>query len=210
MPNSPNPLLRYPGLLQREAHHTLANIHNIFESNGWQTQWIFRYGPTQESHYHSSAHEAMVVLSGTATIRFGVADTVSNLEENTHGEGKEPGGIEIQANQGDVFILPAGVAHKTFDTSPEDSFALLTPGEAKGIAAGDIGETLNRIELSGFTMMGAYPQGSKWDFETGTEDHEHFEKTWNVPKPMRDPVLGDSFEGLCGLWNDPQALEARL
>lgn len=152
----------------------------------------------------------MVVLSGTATVRFGVADTVPDLEENTHGDGKEVGGIELQATAGDVFVLPAGVAHKTFDTSPADSFRLLTPGEAHGIAADDVGKALNDIKLSGFTMMGAYPKDSKWDFETGTEDHSQFEKTWNVAKPMRDPVLGSASEGLCGLWNDTDALEAKL
>ncbi|SMQ52701.1 unnamed protein product [Zymoseptoria tritici ST99CH_1A5] len=207
VPNSPRPLLHYPGLLQRE---TPADIHNLLKSNGWQTQWVFRYGATQDSHYHSAAHEAMVVLSGTAIVRFGVADTVADLEQNTHGDGKEPGGIEIKANTGDVFVLPAGLAHKTFDTSPSESFRLLTPGEAKGIAAEDVGKALNEIQLSGFTMLGAYPQGSKWDFKRSAEDHGQFEKSWSVPRPARDPVLGDAVEGICGQWNDASVFKGRL
>ncbi|KJX97870.1 hypothetical protein TI39_contig455g00004 [Zymoseptoria brevis] len=148
----------------------------------------------------------MVVLSDTAIVRFGVADTVADLEKNTHGDGKEPGGIEIEANAGDVFVLPAGLAHKAFDTLPSESFRLLTPGEAKGIAAEDVGKALNEIQLSGR----AYPQGSKWDFEQAAEDHGQFEKSWNVPRRARDPVLGDAVEGLCGQWNDASVFKGRL
>lgn len=211
IPNSPQPLLHYPGLLRKEAGYSPANIHDLLTSNGWQTQWIFRYGHTQESHYHSAAHEAMVVLSGTATIRFGVADTVSDLEENTHGQGKELGGIEVRAKAGDVFVLPAGLAHKTYDTSPADSFRLLTPGEGRGLAAKDARKALDDIQLSGFTMMGAYPRGSHWDFAVGTEDHGQFEDIWSIPKPQKDPVLGLSPEGLCGKWeNSTKASKAKL
>lgn len=209
VPNSPQPLLHYPGLLSSETGYDAVKIYDLLSSNGWQTQWIFRYGATQESHYHSIAHEVMVVLSGDATIRFGVADTVSDPEENTHGEGKEVGGIELQAKPGDVFVLPAGLAHKTFNTSPAASFRLLTPGEAHG-ATNNIRSSLDGIQLSGFTMMGAYPQGCKWDFAVGTPDHGQFEKTWSVPKPRKDPVLGLALEGLCGLWDDTKAHRAKL
>lgn len=210
IPNSPYPLLHYPGLLRAELGYHPADIHELFLSNGWQTQWIFRYGSTQESHYHSAAHETMVVLSGKATIRFGVGDTVSDMEENTHGEGKEAGGIEVSASAGDVFVVPAGVAHKTFDTSPSNSFRLLTPGEGHEIASQDIRRTLASIELSGFTMIGAYPEGSRWDFATGTTDHSQFERTWTVAKPLKDPVLGSVLEGLCGLWRDDLASKNNL
>lgn len=168
----------------------------MFDKNGWRVSWIFRYGPTQLSHYHSQAHECMAVLSGTATIRFGVGDTSEDLEENTHGSAWEKGGIELEAEAGDVFIIPAGVAHKTYNTRPEDEFALLTPGKGHGIEAPDPKKALAGIELSGYTMMGAY-NGGDWDFVKSGGDYE---KVWSVPKPKYDPVFGKSGQGLSKEW----------
>lgn len=201
IPNSPQPLLHYPGLLKSEVERDPGEIHKRFDSNGWRTQWIFRYGPTQASHYHSDIHECMAVLSGTATIRFGVADTSDDLEESTYGGAKEDGGVEIHAQAGDVFVIPAGVAHKTHKTSPGAPFALLTPGKGRGIQAQDPVEALSKVKLEGFTMIGAYPKNcGTWDFSVGGEDLGHYEKTWNVAKPEKDPVLGDSSDGTCGQW----------
>jgi len=143
----------------------------------------------------------MAVLSGTATIRFGVADGASDSEEFTNRSRKDEGGIEIEARVGDVFILPAGTAHKTFNTSPPEEFMLLTPGDGHHIAAEDARDALSNIELSGFTMIGAYPKdGDVWDFAKGGEHVGHYEDVWSVAKPENDPVLGKAKEGLCGQW----------
>ncbi|CAK4016641.1 hypothetical protein MYCFIDRAFT_211406 [Lecanosticta acicola] len=205
IPNSPYPLLHYPGLL-KEVGCNPANVYDLFEKNDWQIHWIFRYGPTQQSHYHSLAHECMTVLTGTATIRFGVADTSDDLEASTHGSAKEDGGVEIHAQAGDVFVIPAGVAHKTYDTTPAE-FALLTPGKGHGLQTPNPKKALSEIKLSGFTMMGAYPRGSNWDFAVGTKDAGHFKRVWSVSKPAHDPVVGDSSEGLRGLWEPSRAKE---
>jgi uncharacterized protein YjlB len=201
IPNSPHPLLHYPGLLTSPSTTSSddpttpirpATIHETFHTNGWRTQWIFRYGPTQRSHYHSRAHEVMAVLSGSATIRFGVADTVEDMDANTHGsaeEGWERGGIEVHAERGDVFVLPAGTAHKTYDTQPRAEFALLTEGDGHRIVReGELGEgdvegyyevvrrKLEGVKLDGFTMLGAYPvEGGEWDFQKGGEDEGAYE-----------------------------------
>jgi uncharacterized protein YjlB len=195
IPNSPQPLLHYPKLLS-DNEISADRVHNLFSSNGWQTQWIFRYGPTQPSHYHSTTHECMAVLSGTAKIRFGVAD----LDDSAIGEGKEEGGVEVDAQPGDVFVIPAGVAHKTFDTTVGSTFKLLTPGDGHHKQAEDARKVLAYTELSGFTMIGAYPTNNEWDFLTGGEYIGAFERVWSVPKPGKDPVLGRALEGLCGLW----------
>ncbi|KIW69462.1 hypothetical protein PV04_05338 [Phialophora macrospora] len=208
VPNSPQPLLHYPGLLASNSaticdDSIAIKAHDLFSTNGWETQWIFRYGPTQSSHYHSGVHECMAVLTGTAKIRFGVADTADDMEENTHGRGREEGGIEVEARVGDVFILPAGTAHKTFDTSPVTEFKLLTPGDGHHILTkgSDVRETLANVRLDGFTMVGAYPKGGGvWDFAKGGENEGQYEKVWSVPKPENDPVLGKAEEGLCGQW----------
>ena len=201
IPNSPYPLIHYANCFTGANSQDAATIHEHFAGNGWQTQWIFRYGPTQPSHYHSAAHECMAVLSGSATIRFGVADTEIDPESNTHGEGKEMGGIELQANAGDVFLIPAGVSHKTFDAEPAGTLKLLTAGGGHGIAGADAREVLAGVELSGFTMLGAYPQDSVWDFAEGGDHVGEFEKVWSVPKPRLDPIMGLENGGICGLWD---------
>lgn len=144
----------------------------------------------------------MAVLSGTATIRFGVADTSLDMNENTNGLAREEGGVEIEARPGDVFILPAGTAHKTYNAKPDAEFALLTPGDGHDIASGDARVALEGIKLSGFTMLGAYPEeGGHWDFMKGGENVGEFEKVWSVNKPENDPVLGKLEDGICGLWS---------
>lgn len=153
----------------------------------------------------------MTVLTGTATIRFGVADTDPDLDKNTWAGARENGGVEITARSGDVFVIPAGVAHKTYDTTPAAPFALLTPGRGRGIQALNVEEALSKVELTGFTMMGAYPENrGEWDFVIGEEDVGRFKAIWNVAKPKRDPVLGDALDGLVGLWKDTPELYAKI
>lgn len=152
----------------------------------------------------------MAVLTGTATIRFGAADLVDENGE----ESSEDGGVFVEACAGDVFILPAGTAHKTFNCEPSAEFALLTPGDGHGIAtatprtqnidntsAHTTADILQQVELSGFTMLGAYPVDSHWDFRVGGEEHSDFESVWRVEMPPEDPVCGESVDGLRGLWS---------
>ena len=166
VPNSPRPLLHYKAIFPKKpnsSHCDPIEVWNAFNNNEWEVSWIFRYGPTQLSHYHSKAHECMAVLSGTATIRFGVADTSEDLDESTDGSAWEDGGVALNAEAGDVFVIPAGVAHKTYNTKPNAKFKLLTPGTGHGIEAQDVKEALVEIELTGYTMLGAYC-GGDWDF----------------------------------------------
>lgn len=51
-----------------------------------------------QSHFHSTTHEVLCVVSGRARLCFG-------------GE-KNPGRVEPELNKGDVMIVPAGVAHR--------------------------------------------------------------------------------------------------
>lgn len=202
IPNSPYPLIHYKGLLPPDTKNLPTKFYDLIVQNGWQCQWIFQYGKTQKSHYHSYAHECMLVLSGTATIRFGVADTSDDLNKNTWGSEKEEGGIELQACPGDVFIIPMGVAHKTYDAKPESAkTTLLTPGTGHGLPP-DIRDRLEDIELDGFTMMGAYPKGGEWDFAVGGEGAATYARVWSSPPAPLDPVLGDTKEGICGTWKN--------
>lgn len=232
IPNSPYPLIHYANHFADPEN--LPEIHDLFARNGWQTQWIFRYGPTQPSHYHSATHECMAVLSGSATIRFGTADNETKANDDVESsnttynddddEGKETSGsydgagIELRAQAGDVFLIPAGVSHKTFNPQPPTyTLALLTPGDGHGIIPtstptpipSTTDETspekdiLADVKLSGFTMLGAYPMDSgQWDFAQGGEHVGvgGFERVWGVPKPGLDPVLGEGREGMWELW----------
>jgi len=200
IPNSTFPLLHYQDI---KTPTEPGDFHDICESHGWEVQWIYRYDDTQQSHYHSTAHECMAVLSGTATIRFGVGDTSTDLEESTYGNAREHGGVEIEVKAGDVLLIPAGVAHKTFRARPTAPFAQISPGDGHHIAssATEAKTALDNVQLSGFTMIGAYPLGAVWDSKTGGQkDHESFKEVWSVPKPAMDPVLGTSEDGLVGLW----------
>ncbi|KGO48302.1 Cupin 1 [Penicillium expansum] len=210
IPNSPRPLLHYKNVLPKNiysSHCDPGEVWQIFTKNGWKVNWLFRYSDTQLSHYHSNAHECMAVLSGTASIRFGVADMSADMHENTYNSAWEEGGLVLEAEAGDVFIIPAGVAHKTHNTFPKADFALLSPGKGHGIEADDPKKELSEIKLNGFTMMGAY-SGGDWDFiATGG----NFERVWAVQKPKYDPVFGSHEMGLCARWHGSnQEPKARL
>jgi uncharacterized protein YjlB len=204
VPNSPQPLLHYPGILSAPSACTATSVYDLFSSNEWEVQWVYRYGSTQTSHYHSGVHECMAVLSGNAMVRFGVADDdVPEVKERESASLEQEMGVELQARAGDVFVIPAGVAHKTFNASPPGERKLLTPGDGHHIAATNARHALSNIELSGFTMIGAYPKGGgPWDFSEGGEHAGQFEKVWSVSKPQNDPVLGNAKEGLCGQWQE--------
>ncbi|CAG9952727.1 unnamed protein product [Clonostachys rosea f. rosea IK726] len=213
VPNSPRPLLHYKNVLAMKpgkTHCDPGEVWDMFTNNEWRVAWIFRYGQTQLSHFHSEAHECMAVLSGTASIRFGVADLSEDLDQNTYGSAWEAGGVTLEAEAGDVFVIPAGVAHKTHNCKPEAEFRLMSPGNAHGIEADDPKSTLSALDLTGYTMMGAY-NGGDWDF---VRKGGMFEKSWAVPKPKFDPVFGDSGQGLAKTWTgnneNPEGLKVNF
>ena len=77
----------------------------------------------KQSHYHSTTHECLGIISGAATLRFGVSD-----EEDTSA------GKELSVQPGDMLVIPAGVAHRAVEHTPD------------------------------FLMVGSYPNGAKqWD-----------------------------------------------
>jgi len=144
----------------------------------------------------------MVVLSGSAKILFGVADLG---DEGEHGSGEsmvpEEGGLLLEAHVGDVFILPAGLAHKTHHPNPAAELLRLSPGDGHDVSDEDMEAAMGKIQLSGFTMLGAYPKkGNDWDFALGGAHEGRYEEVWSVPNPELDPVLGNSEYGLCTHW----------
>lgn len=98
IPNNPElPLLIYPQVLSAEQKSSTA-CKDLLNSNGWGNAWvdgIFSY-----HHYHSTTHEVLAVLSGSAKVKMG---------------GKE--GEELSISSGDAIIIPAGVGHCKMDSS---------------------------------------------------------------------------------------------
>jgi uncharacterized protein YjlB len=92
IPNNPAlPLIVYPGALP-QGHDSAPDIEALFERNQWGGAWVD--GVFSYHHYHSTAHEVLGVVSGSATVQFG---------------GKQGTPVEVQA--GDAVVIPAGVGH---------------------------------------------------------------------------------------------------
>lgn len=101
------------------------------------------------SHFHSTAHEVLCVVSGRAKICFGGEDN--------------PGRVEHLAAEGDVMVVPAGVAHRLSEDITGD-----------------------------FSMVGSYPPGQHWDMCYGREGEEAQVKgIESLAWFDRDPIYGD-------------------
>src|ERR1700761_8179060 len=88
IPNSELPLLVYRQAVPADA----AAIERVFAANAWPPAW--RDGVHPFHHFHSTAHEALGVARGEATVLFG-----------------GPSGSVLTVAAGDVVVIPAGVAH---------------------------------------------------------------------------------------------------
>ncbi|HEY6890225.1 MAG TPA: cupin domain-containing protein [Solirubrobacter sp.] len=87
IPNHP----RFPVLLYRAVG--LDDPRAQFAAHGWGGTWVSTVFDFH--HFHSTSHEALAVLSGTATIELG-----------------GPQGEAFEVVAGDVLGLPAGTGHR--------------------------------------------------------------------------------------------------
>ncbi|KAL4909365.1 hypothetical protein BDW74DRAFT_174568 [Aspergillus multicolor] len=211
VPNNPKPLLLYKNcFIGKNGKIDLAHAYDTFTSNGWDIKWVTRYGRQQTSHYHPSTHEVMVVVSGPGVVRWGVADLgdPKDWEEHTYGSAYEKGGLEIEVEVGDVFLVPAGVAHKSFDRDSGQPDAVALTGETAHTMdleeeqdeRGKVLSVETEEKLHGFVMMGAYPRGLDWTWGAGGDHVGRFEECWSVSKPEMDPVVGKGDGGLFQYW----------
>lgn len=98
IPNNPNlPLLVYRGVLAA-GEGAASACERLFERHGWSNGW--RNGIFGYHHFHSTAHEALGIVSGEVRVRFG-----------------GPDGETVEARAGDVVVIPAGVAHRNEGSS---------------------------------------------------------------------------------------------
>ena len=137
------PLLLYKEAFQISDKHDTATIKEILETNSWTDFWVDTI--LGEHHYHSTAHEVLVALKGTARVQFG-----------------GPNGVTLMFEQGDVVIIPAGVAHCKVD------------------------------ESNGFSCLGAYPDGQEYDMNFGKPGEKEIaeENIRKLPTPENDPLYG--------------------
>ena len=100
VPNNRLPLIVRQGAVTPDASDPASAFERTFAKNGWTNSW--RNGIYDYQHYHSTAHEALGVAIGSATVQFG-------------GENGETIGLTA----GDVVVIPAGVAHARISQSAD-------------------------------------------------------------------------------------------
>ena len=137
------PLMHYRAAFQSGGEADADTVRDLLETNGWTNSWVDSI--LEQHHYHSTAHEVLVALKGSTRVQFG-----------------GPNGITLTFEQGDVVIIPAGVAHMKVD------------------------------DTDGFACLGAYPDGQEYDMNYGRPEERpnSDENIKKVALPENDPLYG--------------------
>lgn len=138
------PLLHYSKAFQIPLENESELIRELLETNGWTNTWVDSI--YEEHHYHSNTHEVLICLRGSARVQFG-----------------GPNGVALTFEEGDVVIIPAGVAHMKLE------------------------------DADNFSCLGAYPDGRQYDMNYGKEGERPGadENIKAVPLPQNDPLYGN-------------------
>jgi uncharacterized protein YjlB len=89
IPNSSLPVLIYHGV---EAVDDPVRCEALFAEHDWRGAW--RNGIYPFHHFHSTAHEVLGIVRGSATVTLG-----------------GPGGRAFEVGSGEVLVLPTGTGH---------------------------------------------------------------------------------------------------
>lgn len=115
----------YPLLIYKRIYSNINESPEMIQAqlgqNDWSHSWVDSIYDFH--HYHSTTHEVLVIISGECQVQFG-------------GEN----GLIYTVHQGDVVILPAGVAHKSLERTHN------------------------------FQCIGAYPFDVEYDMNYGTSE----------------------------------------
>ena len=151
-PNNRLPILYYPKALKLPKLFPSHFTKKLFQENNWKNNW--KQGIYTYHHYHSTTHEVLGVCKGETLLLLG---------------GEE--GVTIFIEEGDVLVIPAGVAH------------------------------MNLGKENDVTCIGGYPDGRDYDMNYGNRNErprtDH--NIASVPLPETDPVLGKE-GGLLEIW----------
>ena len=85
IPNHPS----FPVLI----YHEVEEAPDLFAAQSWGGSWVD--GVFDFHHFHSTSHEALAVVAGSATLELG-----------------GPQGESFDVAAGDVLVLPAGTGHR--------------------------------------------------------------------------------------------------
>ena len=144
-PNNPLPVLYYPKVVANLLNEPdpAQSVLDLFEKKDYTNGWV--NGIFSYHHFHSNTHEVLACIAGKATVQLGGPDTQS-----------------YSFSEGDVLLLPAGVAHKRVAASPD------------------------------FKIVGAYPEGLEPDMQKGgAENYESIKQAITaVQLPKKDPAEG--------------------
>jgi uncharacterized protein YjlB len=92
IPNHP----AFPVLIYREVEAAARGadaVRALFAEHGWRGSWVDGVFPFH--HFHSTSHEVLAVVAGSATLELG-----------------GPQGRAFEVATGDVLVLPAGTGHR--------------------------------------------------------------------------------------------------
>ncbi len=144
-PNNPMlPTIIYKRVLVGDVGRE-SIFRKVFLTHGWTNSWVD--GIQNFHHYHSTGHEVLGIINGTCDVQFG-----------------GPIGEMVTVEAGDVIIIPAGVAHRSFACSED------------------------------FRCIGAYPDGQDYDMNYGKEEEKSTAEIniQKLALPKCDPVYGDA------------------
>ncbi len=133
-PNSLLPVLVYSSVIEGKA----TAFEGVFVRQGWSAIAGHAPGVYPYHHFHSTAHEVLGFVAGTAAIRFG-----------------GPSGKSVVVSAGDVVVVPAGMAH--FNDGQSDD-VLIVVAYPEGTWADQLrGEPAQREAAEGYSR-GAGPR----------------------------------------------------
>jgi uncharacterized protein YjlB len=97
IPNSLLPVVVYHDV---DGAAEASACEDMFAANGWRGAW--RDGIYPFHHFHSTAHEVLGIVAGSASVALG-----------------GPGGRTFHVRRGDVLVLPAGTGHRNAGSSDD-------------------------------------------------------------------------------------------
>lgn len=123
IPNNPElDLIVYEHALDLPEDDSAGFVERLLDSHRWEGAW--RNGVYDYHHYHSTAHEVLVVYRGSATLQLG-------------GER----GVILDLKAGDAVLIPAGTGHKNRGSTSDFAVVGAYPmGQEPDLNRGEPGE----------------------------------------------------------------------